>query len=809
MTAPRLSDQDALALAHATDTLGLARTAAQGRDQAFGGVVTHSRKVFIPLTQLCRDVCHYCTFARSPSALAAPYLAIDEVLRIARQGAAMGCKEALFTLGERPERRWPVAREALAAMGFDSTLAYLRHAAGRVLHETGLLPHLNPGTLDEAELRALRPVAASMGLMIESTSLRLTERGGPHHGSPDKHPAARLATLEAAGRLQIPFTTGLLIGIGETRRERIETLLAIRRSHEAHGHVQEVIVQNFRAKPGTAMAGAPEPSLEELRWTIAVARLVLGTGVSVQAPPNLSPGGLRALIDAGLDDWGGVSPLTPDHVNPEAPWPQLQALAAQTAAAGQHLEERLTIYPRYALDPERWLDPALRAPVRALHDAEGLARGDRWCAGGPEPAPALALAPKLRALRRGDPLQGLLARCAEGEPLTEPEVVRLLQARGPALAAVCQAADALRQRVAGERTSFVVNRNINYTNVCGHGCRFCAFAKATRASDSLRGPAYDLDLAEVQRRAAEAQARGATEVCLQGGIHPAYTGRTYLALLQAVREAAPALHIHAFSPLEVWHGAATLGLPLAAYLEQLQAAGLRTLPGTAAEVLDDEVRARICPDKIGTAQWLQVMDTAHRVGLRSTATLMFGHVERLEHVARHLLRVRAQQQKSGGFTEFVPLPFVHMEAPMGRDGSARRGPSFREALLVHAVGRLVLYPHIRHVQASWVKLGPAGAQAALRAGADDLGGTLMNESITRAAGSCHGQETGPHRMRELITEIGQVPWQRSTLYGEVPPELQQRALQAAPLAPIVLTRPARRARAEQPRLDPTTATATA
>lgn len=778
------------ALAACTDTPRLMALAAARRDAAFGRVITHSRKVFLPLTQLCRDVCHYCTFAKAPRQLKQPYLGVDEALRIARQGAAMGCREALFTLGEKPEDRHPAAREALDAMGFASTLDYLAHVARLVREETGLLPHFNPGTLTAEELARLRPLAPSMGLMLESTSERLCAKGGPHHGSPDKAPALRLQTLEDAGRLAIPFTSGLLIGIGETRAERIETLLALRDAHGRHGHLQEVIVQNFRAKLGTRMAKAPEPSLDELLWTIAAARLLLPTDVSVQVPPNLSPGALPQLLAAGIDDWGGISPLTPDHVNPEAPWPHLQQLAEATAQAGHFLEERLTVYPRFARELPRWVDDGLHAAVLQHVDAEGYARGDAWAPGDTAPPPPATL----RLLREppatvAPGLQAILDRAADGADLAEAEIVRLFAARGPEFAAVCAAADRLRAKAAGDTVAFVVNRNINYTNVCYYHCQFCAFSKGLkgRQAEELRGAPYDLSTEEIQRRTREAWARGATEVCLQGGIHPDYTGHTYLRIVQAVREAVPAMHVHAFSPLEVWQGAATAGLALEDFLRQLKDAGLGTLPGTAAEVLDDEVRAGLCPDKINTAQWLQVMETAHRVGLRSTATIMFGHIERPVHWARHLLRLRELQKRTRGFTEFVPLPFVHMEAPLYLKGRARKGPTFREALLMHAVARLALFPHFRHVQASWVKLGPEGVRAALAAGASDLGGTLMNESISRAAGTQHGQELPPAAMRELITGAGRPVRQRDTLYREVPAEVQSRGQHAPALSATVNT----------------------
>jgi FO synthase len=777
----------ALALAEETDTATLTGLAAAIRDRGFGNGVTYSRKVFIPLTHLCRDVCHYCTFAQVPRKLKAPYLTVDEVLDIARHGAELGCKEALFTLGEKPELRYKAARAALEEMGFDSTLDYLHHVSQRVLEETGLLPHLNPGTLSAPELERLRPVAPSMGIMLESLSDRLTEKGMPHYGSPDKVPAVRLATLERAGEAHIPFTTGILIGIGETRRERVESLLAIRDVHQRHGHIQEIIVQNFRAKPETRMAHAPEPDLNELLWTIAVARIVFGSGMSIQAPPNLSPGVLPRIVAAGIDDWGGVSPLTPDFVNPEAPWPHLDELTRETAAAGKHLHERLTVYPRFARDLDTWVDPALHVRILELMDAEGAARTDPWCPGAEVEPPADVLDAITRTPGGvSADLAGILARASAGEDLDETEIVRLFSARGDDFSAVVQAADQVRAAANGDTVSYVVNRNINYTNICYFKCQFCAFSKG-KLSENLRGRPYDLSDDEIQRRTREAWARGATEVCMQGGIHPEYTGDKYVAILNAVKAAVPDMHVHAFSPLEVWQGAATLNLDLDTYLRRLKDAGLGTLPGTAAEILDDEVRNVICADKINTDQWLAVMEAAHRVGFRTTATIMYGHVEHPEHWARHLLRIRELQKRSGGFTEFVPLPFVHMEAPMYLKGKARKGPTFREAVLMHAVARLALHPHITNIQASWVKLGHAGVKACLNAGCNDLGGTLMNESISRAAGTRHGQETSPQLMLSMIEYAGRRPRQRTTLYANASAERVAAGLAAGELSDIVNT----------------------
>jgi FO synthase len=785
-------DREALTLSTATDTRSLAAVASELRDRGFPNLVTYSKKVFIPLTHLCRDVCHYCTFAQTPKHIDAAYLPLDKVLDIARQGAKLGCKEALFTLGEKPELRYKPARDALAEMGFASTIDYLYAAAKAVLEETGLLPHANPGTMTTDELTKLRQVSPSMGIMLESASKRLTEKGMPHYGSPDKDPEVRLETLRLAGAARVPFTSGILIGIGETRQERIESLLALRAVHLQYGHIQEIIVQNFRAKPGTKMARAPEPDLDELLWTIAVTRLLFGPDMSIQAPPNLSPGVLPQIIAAGINDWGGVSPLTPDFVNPEAPWPHLEELARETARAGKRLHERLTIYPDYARQPEVWLAQPLREIVLNLTDASGLPRTDNWSPGEADSPPPAVLASIRGPSVTATPLIAqILDRAQRGEDLRENDVVRLFNARGDDFTAVVHAADALRKSVNGDVVSFVVNRNINYTNVCYFKCQFCAFSKG-KLSENLRGRPYDLSLDEIQRRTREGWDRGATEVCMQGGIHPDYTGETYIEILHAVKAAVPDMHVHAFSPLEVWQGAATLGIPLEDFLVRLKEAGLGTLPGTAAEILDDEIRAIICPDKINTAQWFEVMDTAHRVGFRTTATIMYGHVDGPRNWARHLLRIRAQQQKTGGFTEFVPLPFVHMEAPMYLKGRARPGPTFRETVLMHAVARLALHPVIPNIQASWVKMGHQGVIACLNAGCNDLGGTLMNESITRAAGAAFGQETSPEEMHVLIAAAQRQPRQRTTTYQDASPERISAGLGAAELAEIVNTPPRKR-----------------
>jgi len=731
--------------------------AAAIRDAVHGTRITWSPKVFIPLTMLCRDKCGYCTFAQPPARLESPYLAPEEVLAIASAGAAAGCKEALFTLGERPELRYPVAQEWLREHGYETTVEYLAAMCELVLTETGLLPHANAGALDRDELAVLRGVSGSQGMMLESLNPDLD----CHRGSPDKTPERRLATLEWAGELSIPFTTGILVGIGESRDDRVAALEAIAASHRRHGHVQEVIVQNFLPKAGTAMHTAPPCPEDEYLWSIATARVVLPAEIHLQAPPNLSEEFWR-LLDAGIDDWGGVSPVTPDHVNPERPWPAVDILRKATEVKGFELAPRLTIYPEYANAPEQWLDARVRFPVMELSDAEGLARDSSWSPGADDHPPTLLPG----VARAGGAVREVLDGVLLGQQVGEDEIVTLFGARGREVTAVAEVADELRRQVNGDTVTWVFNRNINYTNVCTFKCKFCAFSKGPM-SENLRGKPYLLTLEEVQRRVVEAVELGATEVCLQGGIHPSFDGDYYIDVATAVKDVAPGIHIHGFTALEVTEGAKRLDEPLEDYLRRLMAAGLKTLPGTAAEILDDDVRAVLCPDKVNTEEWLHAHRTAHSVGLRSNVTIMFGSIEHPRSWARHLLATRALQAETGGFTEFVPLPFVHMEAPLYHRRMSRRGPTFREAVLMHAVGRIAYHGSIDNIQASWVKLGHDGVRQVLQAGVNDLGGTLIDENISRAAGASHGQFMRPEDFATLVEGLGRHVEQRTTLYGRV------------------------------------------
>jgi FO synthase len=780
------------------------------------GVITYSRKVFIPLTRLCRDRCGYCTFATVPGRLDSPYLSPDEVLAIARQGAALGCKEALFTLGDRPEDRWTAARDWLDANGYDDTLSYVRAMAIRMLEETGLLPHLNPGVLAWRDFQRLKPVAPSMGMMLETTATRLfTAKGGPHYGSPDKDPAVRLRVLEDAGRCSVPFTTGILIGIGETRAERAESLFAIRQIGREYGGIQEVIVQNFRAKPDTKMRGVPDAELADLAATIAVARLVLGPSARIQAPPNLIGDQFGLILSAGIDDWGGVSPLTPDHVNPERPWPQIEELARRTEVAGMRLAERLTIYPGYLREP--WLDPRLAAHVAALADpATGLAREDAVPRGLPWQEPdggwgessgrtdlhvtidtagrtgdrrddfaevygdwdevATRIDPAARrgsaAQRRLRPEVAAALRAAERDPagISDAQALALLHADGPELEALAALADGLRRDVNGDDVTYVVTRNINFTNVCYTGCRFCAFAQRRTDAD-----AYTLSLSQVGDRAEEAWEAGATEVCMQGGIHPDLPGTAYFDLAAEVRRRCPDIHVHAFSPMEVSNGVARTGLSVRDWLIQAREAGVGSLPGTAAEILDDDVRWVLTKGKLPAAAWINVITTAHELGIPTTATMMYGHVDTPAHWVGHLRVIRGIQERTGGFTEFVLLPFVHANAPIYLAGLARPGPTRRENRAVHAVSRLMLHGAIPSIQCSWVKLGDDGCRAVLAGGVNDIGGTLMEETISRMAGSQHGSYKTISQMGAMAGPLGRPLRQRTTLYEKPSAERQAAA----------------------------------
>jgi FO synthase len=772
------------------------------------GVITYSRKVFIPLTRLCRDRCGYCTFATVPHKLDAPYLSPDEVLDIARRGAALGCKEALFTLGDRPEDRWRQAAEWLAAGGYDDTLSYVRAMAIRVLEETGLLPHLNPGVLGWRDFQRLKPVAPSMGMMLETTSARLfTERGGAHFGSPDKDPAVRLRVLEDAGRCAVPFTTGILIGIGETIEERADALFAIRATMREYGAIQEVIIQNFRAKPDTKMRDVPDAELAELAATIAVARVVLGPKARVQAPPNLVDEQYELMVRAGIDDWGGVSPLTPDHVNPERPWPHVDELAARTAAAGFTLRERLTIYPEYVRRGEPWLDPRLSGHVAALADpATGLARADARPAGLPwqEPDGGFAatgrtdlhveidttgrtadrrddfdevygdwaavgdrLPATTSAPRRVDADVKSALAAAERDPggLSDTDALALLAADGPELEAVAAFADDLRKDAVGDAVTYVVTRNINFTNVCYTGCRFCAFAQRRTDAD-----AYTLSLDQVGRRVDEAWAAGATEVCMQGGIHPDLPGTAYFDLAREVKRRTPDIHLHAFSPMEVVNGAGRGDMSIKEWLAEAKAAGVDSLPGTAAEILDDDVRWVLTKGKLPADAWVEVVTTAHELGLPTSSTMMYGHVDAPAHWVAHLRLIRRIQDRTGGFTEFVLLPFVHHNAPIYLAGLARPGPTERENRAVHALARIMLHGAVDNIQCSWVKLGDDQCVHMLRGGVNDLGGTLMEETISRMAGSEHGSFKTMSALEGLAERAGRPARQRTTTYGRVAEE---------------------------------------
>jgi FO synthase len=804
-----------LALAGACRDAGL-------REAGRPGVITFSKKVFIPLSRLCRDRCHYCTFATVPHRLAAPYLDRDEVLQIARAGAALGCKEALFTLGDRPEERWPAAAQWLAERGYGSTLDYLRAVSIAVLEETGLLPHLNPGVLSWADMQRLRPVAPSMGMMLETTATRLwAEPGGPHYGSPDKEPAVRLRVLADAGRVGVPFTTGILIGIGETAQERVDSLFEIRRSAREFGHIQEVIIQNFRAKPDTAMRSVPDAEVIDLAATVAVARLLLGPSARLQAPPNLIDSSFDLLVRAGIDDWGGVSPLTPDHVNPERPWPQLEELAKLTADAGFELGERLTIYPSYVRGSERWLDPRLQPHVFALADAQtGMAVADAAVIGRPWQEPEVeggtgridlhtgidtdgrssdrrgdfdtvygdwtevaahavdgydhavndGVAPVGVPASREAPVAGLgelaaglrLARdnpAALLQPENEAVALALFAADGPALDELCRIADDVRAAAVGADVTYVINRNINFSNVCYVGCRFCAFAQRERDAD-----AYRLSVEQVADRAEEAWRDGATEVCVQGGIDPQLPVSVYPELVRAVKARVPGMHVHAFSPMEIVTAAAKAGVSIRDWLTQLREAGLDTIPGTAAEILDDEVRWVLTKGKLPTAAWLEVVSTAHSLGIKSSSTMMYGHVDHPKHWLGHF-RVLAQlQDRTGGLTEFVALPFVHTNAPIYLAGIARPGPTWRENRVVHAMARLLLHGRIDNIQCSWVKLGDKGTVAMLRGGCNDLGGTLMEETISRMAGSAHGSARTVAQLHAIAAAAGRPARQRTTSY---------------------------------------------
>ena len=731
-------------------------------------VITYSKKVFIPLTELCRDVCHYCTFAKAPKKLDAPYLEPDQVLAIAEQGKAQFVKEALFTLGEKPEMRYQVAKDHLQKLGFETTIEYLGSMSKLVYEETGLLPHLNPGNMTLLEMEKLREYSVSMGIMLESSSERLCGKGGPHFGSPDKQPATRLQTMKNAGKLRIPITTGILIGIGETIEERIQSLLDIKNLHKEYGHIQEVIIQNFIPKENTRMKKHSPASKEDLLWTLSAARIIFGKDMNIQCPPNLNSDYLDQILDCGINDWGGVSPITIDHVNPESPWPQIEQLEKITNNKGMELVERLAIYPEY-IEDQSWYDKNLHSGILELSDSSRYGRHDQWRCGESLSIPASGKHDLWVNKISGDvshEIKKILDKSIHGFDLDHDEITKLFHTRGDDYHLVLNHADRLRQKINGDEVTYVITRNINYTNICKYSCHFCAFSKG-KTKENLRGKPYLINNDEVADRALEAWSKGAHEVCLQGGIHPHYDGYTYIDICKAIKERVPEIHIHAFSPLEVTHGASSLGLPIDEYLQKLKEAGLSTMPGTAAEILDDAVRENICPDKLTSEEWINVIKTAHRVGIKTTSTIMFGHTEQPADWSTHLIKLRDLQKEPGGITEFIPLPYVSMESPMYKRGNSRPGPTFNEVLLMHAVSRIALNPHIKNIQASWVKLGKEGALSCLNAGVNDMGGTLMNESISRAAGSIHGQEFEATRMEEFIRNSERRPQLRNTIYEPI------------------------------------------
>ena len=731
-------------------------------------VITYSKKVFIPLTELCRDVCHYCTFAKAPKKLDAPYLEPDQVLAIAEQGKAQFVKEALFTLGEKPEMRYQVAKDHLEKLGFETTIEYLGSMSKLVYEETGLLPHLNPGNMTLLEMEKLREYSVSMGIMLESSSERLCGKRGPHFGSPDKQPAMRLQTMKNAGKLRIPITTGILIGIGETIEERIQSLLDIKNLHKEYGHIQEVIIQNFIPKENTRMKKHSPASKEDLLWTLSAARIIFGKDMNIQCPPNLNSDYLDQILDCGINDWGGVSPITIDHVNPESPWPQIEQLEKITNNKGMELVERLAIYPEY-IEDQSWYDKNLHSGILELSDSSRYGRHDQWRCGESLSIPASGKHDLWVNKKSGDvsyEIKKILDKSIHGFDLDHDEITKLFHTRGDDYHLVLNHADRLRQKINGDEVTYVITRNINYTNICKYSCHFCAFSKG-KTKENLRGKPYLINNDEVADRALEAWSKGAHEVCLQGGIHPHYDGYTYIDICKAIKERVPEIHIHAFSPLEVTHGASSLGLPIGEYLQKLKEAGLSTMPGTAAEILDDAVRENICPDKLTSEEWINVIKTAHRVGIKTTSTIMFGHTEKPSDWSTHLIKLRDLQKETGGITEFIPLPYVSMESPMYKRGNSRPGPTFNEVLLMHAVSRIALNPHIKNIQASWVKLGKEGALSCLNAGVNDMGGTLMNESISRAAGSIHGQEFEASRMEEFIRNSERRPQLRNTIYEPI------------------------------------------
>jgi FO synthase len=721
--------------------------------------VTFSRNVTLSLSRTCVSHCKYCAFQTHQPHLHAP----DEVLALLDGAARRQVKELLVLTGDDPVAGHPGVGERLAALGFDDFVGYVVWCCERAL-ERGLLPHTNLGALPAADLGRLREVTASQGLMVESVRPDLVA----HQGSPTKDPALRLETVRAAGELRIPFTSGILVGIGETPADRLAALEALAALHRQHGHLQEVILQNFvphrryygeePAEIATAASEAywrtglhegpdvPAPAwastvtLEDMTRLVADAREILGPDVGIQVPPNLSDW-WPALVRAGATDLGGLS-ANGDHISPEHPFPSPHQVRKTLAAEGVALTERLCVYPQY-IDAS-WVAQGVLDVIKTKWWSFIPRRGS-----GRREERVIALDRVPRAIARG----------RDGIALDEDELTALFaETRPEAIEDLRQAADELRAELAGDEVTFVVNRNVNVSNVCVVGCAFCGFGQGKRSPD-----AYEHDRDEFARRVAEAVDFGATELCIQSGIHPDWGLEDYLAWLRLARELAPQLHLHAYSAMEVAHMCDVSGLPPAEVFARLREAGLDSTPGTAAEVLHDGVRERISPNKLPVARWVEIIEASHRAGLRSTATVMFGHIEEPWELAEHMRVIRGLQERTGGFTEFVPLSFIPFHTLLGRTHGVEE--ISREENLKHtAVFRLALGGTVPSLQASWVKMGLDVATEALRWGVNDLGGTLMEENISRLAGSYHGVRLEPTDLIAAAHAAGRPAAERTTLY---------------------------------------------